>query len=319
MLAMTPQGELSTKPEGKLATWPLFSTQFLNRGSMEESRQTRVIAIGNQKGGVGKTTSAVNIAAALGERGRLCLLWDLDMNHNATRQFGVPPDSFLGTFEVLIGAEKAADVILKPGEVEGTELPPNLHLIPSKRKLEVIGQVLAEQDKFQASQDILLNPLRELRGMYDYIILDTAPNATPPTVAAYKAADYFILTAQPEPWAVEGLNEALRDIKAVQRRGNERLQLLGVIVASVDKRTRLAVALTEYVERVFGSAKFTTIISRSTVVPDSQKERRTLFQSAPHHAVTEQYRQLAAEIEVRIADSAVPDLQAIDLSEVANG
>lgn len=271
---------------------------------MNHIKETRVIAVGNQKGGVGKTTSAVNIAAALGERGRLCLLWDLDMNHNATRQFGVPPDSFLGTFEVLIGAEKAIDVILKPGEVEGTELPTNVHLIPSKRKLEAIGQVLAQEDKFQAPQDILLEPLRGLRGLYDYIILDTAPNATPPTVAAYKAADYFVLTAQPEPWAVEGLNEALRDIKAVQRRGNENLQLLGVIVASVDKRTRLAIALTEYVERVFGAAKFQTTISRSTVVPDSQRSRQTLFQTAPGHAVTNQYRQLAEEIEARISGRA---------------
>ena len=270
---------------------------------MEEGKTTRVIAIGNQKGGVGKTTSAVHIAAALGERGRLCLLWDLDMNHNATKQFGVPPDSFLGTFEVLIGAEKAADVILKPGEVEGVELPANVHLIPSKRKLEAIGQVIAEQDKFQAPQDILLEPLRSLSGLYDYIILDTAPNATVPTVAAYKAADYFILSAQPEPWAVEGLNDALRDIQAVQRRGNERLQLLGVIVASVDKRTRLAVALTDYVERVFGAAKFRSIISRSTVVPDSQRAMKTLFQTAPHHPVTEQYREIAREIEARIAES----------------
>lgn len=286
---------------------------------MNDDRNTRVIAIGNQKGGVGKTTSAVNLAAALGERGRLCLLWDLDMNHNATRQFGVPPDSFLGTFEVLIGAEKAVDVILKPGEVEGTELPPNVHLIPAKRKLEAIGQVLAEQDKFQASQDILLEPLHSLRGIYDYIILDTAPNATPPTVAAYKAADYFILTAQPEPWAVEGLNEALRDIKSVQRRGNERLQLLGVIVASVDKRTRLAVALTEYVERVFGSAKFATTISRSTVVPDSQRAKKTLFQTVPHHLVTDQYRKLASEVEERITHLPGTTMQSATLRDVSNG
>jgi len=286
---------------------------------MEQHRKTRVIAIGNQKGGVGKTTSAVNIAAALGEKGRLCLLWDLDMNHNATRQFGVPPDSFLGTFEVLIGVEKAADVILKPGEVEGTELPPNVHLIPSKRKLEAIGQVLAEQDKFQAPQDILLEPISSLRGTYDYIILDTAPNATPPTVAAYKAADYFILTAQPEPWAVDGLNEAMRDIQAVQRRGNEKLQLLGVIVASVDKRTRLAVALTDYVERVFGSAKFATNISRATAVPDSQRAKKSLFQAAPEHIVTNQYRQLADEIEERIAPLTAGNGKSASLKEAANG
>jgi chromosome partitioning protein len=155
--------------------------------------------------------------------------------------------------------------------------------------------------------------------MYDYIILDTAPNATPPTVAAYKAADYFVLTAQPEPWAVEGLNEAMRDIKAVQGRGNEKLQLLGVIVASVDKRTRLAIALTEYVERVFGATKFQTTISRSTIVPDSQRARKTLFQSAPLHLITDQYRQLAQEIETRIASVTGSELHAAFARSVVNG
>jgi cellulose biosynthesis protein BcsQ len=109
----------------------------------------------------------------------------------------------------------------------------------------------------------------------------------------------------------------MRDIQSVQRRGNEKLELLGVVVASVDKRTRLAVALTEYVERVFGATKFTSIISRSTVVPDSQRGKRTLFQAAPHHAVTDQYRQLAEEIESRIAQRSAK--LALPTKEVANG
>jgi chromosome partitioning protein len=292
---------------------------------MESARTTRVIAIGNQKGGVGKTTTTTHVAAALGERGRLCLIWDLDMNGNATKQFGVPPESYLGTFEVLIGEESAADVILRPGEDDGVELPTNVHLIPSKRKLEAIGQVLAERDKFQAPQDILLEPLRSLRGQYDYILLDTAPNATLPTVAAYKAADYMILSAQPEPWAIEGLGDALRDIQAAQRRGNERLTLLGVCLSSVDKRTRLAATLASYVEQAFGPTKFRTTISRSTIVPAAQKERRTTFQTHPNHPVTEQYRELAREIETRIAEQsavAAPGVNretAHHLLEVGNG
>jgi chromosome partitioning protein len=113
--------------------------------------------------------------------------------------------------------------------------------------------VLAEQDKFQAPQDILVEPLNSLYGHYDYILLDTAPNATIPTVAAYKAADFIILSALPEPWAVEGLADALRDIQAAQRRGNDKLKLLGVCLSSVDKRTRLSAMLAEYVHRAGGT------------------------------------------------------------------
>jgi chromosome partitioning protein len=283
---------------------------------MGAKKKTRIIAVGNQKGGVGKTTTAVHIAAALGERGWLCLLWDLDMAHNTTKQFGIPPDSFPGTFEVLIDAEKAADVILKPGEVEGVELPVNVHVIPSKRKLEAIAQVLAERDKFRSPQDVLLEPLASLDGAYDYIILDTGPNATLPTVAAYKAAHYFILSAQPEPWAVEGLGDALRDIQAAQRQGNARLKLLGVALGSVHKRTRLAAQLTDYVDQVFGGRRFRTTISKSTVVPDSQKERMTVFKYAPNHPICDQYRELAREIEERIAED---DDVMKSVREAANG
>jgi chromosome partitioning protein len=289
---------------------------IFTRGTMGTKKTTRIIAVGNQKGGVGKTTTAVHIAAALGERGRLCLLWDLDMAHNTTKQFGIPPDSFLGTFEVLIDAEKAADVILKPGEVEGVELPANVHIIPSKRKLEAIAQVLAERDKFRSPQDVLLEPLASLDGVYDYIILDTGPNATLPTVAAYKAAHYFILSAQPEPWAVEGLGDALRDIQAAQRQGNARLKLLGVALGSVHKRTRLAAELTDYVDRIFGDRRDQPTISKSTIVPDSQKERMTVFKYAPNHPICDQYRELAREIEERIAKD---DAVKLAVREAANG
>jgi chromosome partitioning protein len=176
--------------------------------------------------------------------------------------------------------------------------------------------VLAERDKFRSPQDVLLEPLASLDGVYDYIILDTGPNATLPTVAAYKAAHYFILSAQPEPWAVEGLGDALRDIQAAQRQGNARLKLLGVALGSVHKRTRLAAELTDYVDRIFGGRRFQTTISKSTVVPDSQKERMTVFKYAPNHPICDQYRELAREIEERIAqDDGVKKA----LHEAANG
>lgn len=268
-------------------------------------RKTRIIAIGNQKGGVGKTTNTVHIATALGELGRSCLLWDLDMNHGTTLHFGIPSETFLGTFEVLMGDEDPLDVIIT-NEDGDIELPAGVHLISARRNLEKIDQALAAKNKFLIAQDILRRPLETLRGRYDYIFLDTAPNATTPTIAAYKAAEWFILSAMPDPFAIAGLNDALTDIQSAQQHGNTNLRLLGVVLSAVDKRTRLANQLTDYVEETFSaggntpSIKFRTTISRSTVIPRAQKAGKTVFQTDPTHRVTDQYRALAKEIEDRL-------------------
>ena len=269
-------------------------------------RATQVIAIGNQKGGVAKTTNAVHVATAFGARGLRCLIWDLDMNHGATLHFGIPSESFLGTFEVLIGEEQPQDIILTNDD-DDIELPENVHLIAARRNLEKIDQALAAKNKFLITQDVLIEPLQSLRGLYDFIFLDTAPNATTPTIAAYKAAEWFILSAMPDPFAIAGLNDALADIQDAQHHGNQNLRLLGVILSSVDKRTRLANTLNDYVDKIFSpdghrSSKFKTTVSRSTVVPQAQKLGKTLFQTHPTHVVTEQYRDLAREIEERLAE-----------------
>lgn len=278
-------------------------------------RQTWVIAVGNQKGGVGKTTNTVATAAALGEMGRKCLIWDLDMNHGATRHFGIMSEAgFLGTFEILVGDENPNDLIItneslaEEDEDMDVELPVNVHLLPARRNLEKIDQALAAKNKFIITQDVLLEPLRSLRGLYDYIFLDTAPNATTPTIAAYKAADWFLLSAMPDPFAIAGLNDALKDIAAAREHGNPGLRLLGVILSGVDTRTSLAHTLTGYVDQLFSpdgraSAKFQTIIHRSTVIPRAQKQGRTIFQTHPAHKVTDQYRELAREIEARLAEA----------------
>jgi chromosome partitioning protein len=270
----------------------------------EPGRKTWVIAVGNQKGGVGKTSNTVALASALGELGRLCLIWDLDMNQGATRHFGIPSESFLGTFEILVGDENPEDLILTNDDEE-VELPKNVHLIPARRNLEKIDQALVAKNKFVITQDVLREPVRRLLGRYDYIFLDTAPNATTPTIAAYKAADWFILSAMPDPFAIAGLNDALKDIEAARRHGNPGLRLLGVILSGVDRRTSLANTLTDYVQQLFApdgteSLKFKTTISRSTVIPQAQKVGKTIFQTHSGHKVTEQYRALARELEDRL-------------------
>jgi chromosome partitioning protein len=272
-----------------------------------ETRKTRVIAVGNQKGGVGKTTNTVHIARALVERGRKVLIIDLDMNHGTTRHFGVDPDAFMGSYEILAGGEEASNLILT-NEEEDVSLPENLHLIPASRKLEKIDSALAQKSKFIAPREVLNGPIASLRGNYDYIFLDTAPNATTPTIASYFAADYFILSAMPEPFSIAGLNDALADISDAQKRGNENLLLLGVVLSGVDKRTSLANSLSEFVEQKFqvGDAanpmklKFQTSIGRSTVIPQTQKMGKTLFETHTTHRVTGEYRALAREVEDRL-------------------
>ena len=193
--------------------------------------KTRVIAVGNQKGGVGKTTNTVHMARALVERGHKCLIIDLDMNHGATRHFGVEPEAFFGSFEMLVGDEPAENLVVSHADNEegGMSLPEGLDIIPAARKLEGIDQAVTSKSKFMTPHEVLKRPLDSLRGKYDFIFLDTAPNATLPTLAAYMNADYFILSAMPDPFAIAGLNDAMRDIMDARSRGNTKLVLLGVV------------------------------------------------------------------------------------------
>jgi chromosome partitioning protein len=287
-------------------------------------RRAQIIAVGNQKGGVGKTTNTVHIAAALGEMGRKCLIIDLDPNDTATRHFGIEGEAFLGSYELLTGDERPVDLAMNEADEE-FEFPKGVHLIPSRRKLENVDEVLPEKHgKFYSPRDILLDPLQTVINKYDYILLDTAPNSKVPTKAAYLVADWFLLTAMPEPFAVTGLTDALHDIQDAQKKLNPNLKLLGVIIAGVDRRTSLSNSLTEYVQTAFStpdgeSAKFKTIISRSTVIPSAQKAGKTVFQTNPDHAVAHQYRALAAEIEDRLEKLLAVTQTETPVAEVANG
>jgi chromosome partitioning protein len=271
--------------------------------------QTKVVAVGNQKGGVGKTSNTVHLAAALAETGRKCLVWDLDVNCGSTQHFGIPDNmAILGTYEVLMGSEQPEEVIVREGDLDEVELPLNLNLLPARRNLEFIDQALVGKlGRFSDLGSVLKKPLMSLRGKYDYIFLDTAPNLTTPTIAAYKSADFFLLSAMPETFAVQGLNNALKDIQSVREHGgNPRLTLIGVVLSNVDGRlTRLARELLNYVDETFAQTppwmrKYDTTISRTTVIPAAQKVGRTIFQTEPHHKVTEQFRALAREFEARM-------------------
>jgi chromosome partitioning protein len=270
----------------------------------ERIRNTTVIAVGNQKGGVGKTTNTIQIAGALAERGRKSLIIDLDMTSGATKALRAPTEGWISSFELLTGAENAEDTIITNEEPE-VPLPPNIHLVPSSRKLAELDTFLA-QNPWLIHQDLLIEPMNRLRGRYDYIFLDTPPQKTKTTIPALKVADYAVLSAMPDHLAVSALAEALSDIAAAQRHANAQLELLGVILCAVPRpKTRLARELVAYVERTCVDAdgqslKFATEISRSVAVQEAQKAGQTLMQHQGDHPVADEYRTLAREFEERL-------------------
>ena len=269
----------------------------------EKNRKTEIIAVGNQKGGVGKTTNTLHLAAALGELGKKSLIIDLDGNCGSTRGLGVGTD-WLGTLEVLLGDQEPQDVIVTTDPAEGTELPHNVELLPARRNLEDFEGECRKQNKFADPTTRLAPALDKLNGLYDFIFLDTAPNASAPTIASYRTAKWFILSTEASRLSVDGLNDALTDIMAVRDEGNADLRLLGVVMCKVDSRTRIATTYVERIRNEFAAAgelgAFDTFISRATAVERAQAVGKTLFQAYPDHKVAEQYRALAREVLARL-------------------
>ncbi|MBW4422800.1 MAG: AAA family ATPase [Myxacorys californica WJT36-NPBG1] len=289
---------------------------------MNRCPRTLAIGIGNQKGGVGKTTMAVQLAYALAERGRTVLIIDLDVNAGSTKHLGIDPRAYLGTFEVLMGDEDPLAVIVTH-EDEGNTLPENLHLLTGSRKLEELEERLRmKKSKFDDTplHDVLKPVIKKLRGHYDYIFLDTPPSAPLPIVAAYKAADGFLLVAIPEGLAIQGLQEALHDIEEVRRYGNPHLKLVGLAIGAVDVRTRLSKELIHYVSKEFKDYLLKPTIQRSTIVPTAQTQQKSIFETHPDHMITQYFREMAQDFEAKIERFfPAPQFISAPTQEVGNG
>ena len=268
-----------------------------------------VIGIGMQKGGVSKTTNACHIAVALGELGRRVLLWDVDENYGATKVFGVPPNAFFTTKNVLMGDSTVEEAILAyDADDIDIELPRNVDLIPSSRALQNVDTALAAHDTFYNPNECLHGPVTELNalGRYDYILIDTGPQASPTTRSAYLVANYFILSLVPEKLAVDSLGDALQDIAQARRpERNPKLHLLGLILSCMDRRVTLAKRYEDAITKRFKQAneepvKFTTTIGRAAAINRAAHLGKTILQTEPNHRVSHQYRNLTLEIEARI-------------------
>jgi chromosome partitioning protein len=261
---------------------------------MEQERQGVLIAVGNQKGGVGKTTNTVHLAAALGEQGHRCLILDLDPTAGATKHLGVPVQRYAGTLELLTTEETPAALALAEG------LPRGVHLIPARPQLAELDTLLS---KFVERTRILDRAVALARPHYDFVFLDTPPSAgATTTVAAYAVAEWFLLSAFPHPLSLGGLNEALKDIADVRRQRNPDLEVLGVVLTCVDLRTNLLPQLQALVSQELPGRAFRTLITQATAVPVCSGEGRTLFDSKVYagHKVADQYRALAREVAWRV-------------------
>lgn len=262
---------------------------------MDEKFQGIVIAVGNQKGGVGKSTNCTNIAAALGQRGFQCLVMDLDPAAGATKHLGIPVKSFAGTLELLTTDESIHNLAINDS------MPTGVHLIPSRPQLNEIDNFVS---KYLDRTRILERPVADARLRYDFIFLDTGPSAAfTTTVAAYSTAEWFLLSAFPHPLSLAGMNEAFSDIADVRKHRNPALEVLGVVFTNVDGRaTRLRAQLEGVVSRALPGRQFDNSISQAVILPEVSGAGKTLFQLPKYRTipVAEQYLRLSVELEHRV-------------------
>ncbi|MCE2611658.1 AAA family ATPase [Flavobacteriaceae bacterium D16] len=214
----------------------------------------KIIAIANQKGGVGKTTTTVNLAASLGVLEKSVLVIDADPQANATSGLGIEVDEVeVGTYQVLEHTAEARETIIKTSS-------PNVDLIPSHIDLVAIEIELVDKD---AREYMLKQAIGDLREQYDYILIDCAPSLGLLTLNALTSADSVIIPIQCEYFALEGLGKLLNTIKSIQRIHNPDLDIEGMLLTMYDSRLRLSNQVVSEVKKHFGDMVFETIIQRN--------------------------------------------------------
>src|SRR5882762_8523365 len=248
-----------------------------------------VYAIANQKGGVGKTTTAVNVGACIAEAGYATLLVDVDPQANATVGLGIPRAHRPGLYDVLAGEATAAEAI-RHGSV------PALAVLPAGEGLAGANIELPRIDGFERLLNDRLEPVRD---RFQYVLLDCPPSLGPLTLSALVAADRVIVPVQTEYFALEGLAGLLETLALVQRESNPRLTVAGMLLTMHDGRTRLARDVEREVRQHFPELVFDTVIPRNVRISEAPSFGRPVIHHDPHCAGSDAYFELAKEVASR--------------------
>ncbi len=249
--------------------------------------QTKILAIINQKGGVGKSTTAVNLSAALGRMGKEVLLVDLDPQGNATSGYGIDKRALDAcVYNVLLGETPAEDVILSC-VAEGVDvLPSTISLAGAE--VELVNEM--------ARENRLKSALGSLRGRYDYILVDCPPSLGLLTINALVAADKLLVPIQCEFYALEGVTKLLDSMKRVKSILNPSLDIFGIVLTMYDSRTNLANQVVNEVRSFFGDAVFETLIPRTVKLSEAPSYGQSIIEYAPDNKGSLAYTDLAKEV-----------------------
>lgn len=255
-------------------------------------RRAKIISMCNQKGGVGKTTTTINLGAALAETGRKVLLVDFDPQGSLSVGLGINPHQLDSSiYNLLLGRDLTPDDVIQPTATDSLDiLPANIDL--SAAEVQLVSEVAREQT--------LQRVLDKLRGQYDFILIDCAPSLGLLTVNALTASDYVIMPLELEFFALRGIALLTDTIEKVQDRLNPDLQILGLLGTMYDSRTLHGREVLERIVQAFGNQVFHTVIKRTVRFPETTVagEPITSYSSSSPGAAS--YRQLAREVLLRV-------------------